>query len=509
MLDCCYHFLSSYLLQKQNRFHSSEREREEHGVKKTDTFGYDLALRVVKSLNILLVSLPFAVCWYLAYADRIASPYYARGNYLVVGLFVGLYFLYGRVYEAFLISMNPVSEIVFSQGLSAFIADSILYVVIWLLTKHLPNPLPLIGTLAVQVGLSAVWSGLARLWYFHTWTPRRTLIIYDQRQDMEQMLDEPNMRRKFNIVERLNVEEALSGQLPELQEVDAVFLCGIHSHERNLLLKECIAADVVTYITPRIGDVLMKSAQPVHMFHLPVLRTKRCKPSPEYLFVKRVMDICISLVALIIASPVLLATAIIIKATDGGPVFYKQLRMTKDGKEFLIYKFRSMRVDAEKDGVARLSTGVNDDRVTPVGRVIRRFRIDEFPQLLCVLRGHMSIVGPRPERPEIARQYEESLPEFGLRLQVKAGLTGYAQVYGKYNTPPYDKLQMDLLYISHLSIVEDLRILFATVKILFFSISTEGIQEGTVTAEKHTDSVTSGALTNTTSSEHTSPKVVG
>lgn len=156
-----------------------------------------------------------------------------------------------------------------------------------------------------------------------------------------------------------------------------------------------------------------------------------------------------------------------LKATDHGPVFYKQVRLTKNGREFNIFKFRSMCVDAEKDGVARLSTGDKDDRITPVGRIIRACRIDELPQLINILKGDLSIVGPRPERPEIAAQYCEEMPEFNLRLQAKAGLTGYAQVYGKYNTTPYDKLVMDLMYIAHPSIIVDFKIMFATVKILF------------------------------------------
>ena len=143
-----------------------------------------------------------------------------------------------------------------------------------------------------------------------------------------------------------------------------------------------------------------------------------------------------------------------------------------------------MRVDAEKDGVARLSTGDADPRITPIGHFIRKVRIDELPQLINILLGDMTIVGPRPERPEIAAQYEQELPEFRLRLQAKAGLTGYAQVYGKYNTTPYDKLQMDLMYIANPSFLEDLHIIFATIKILFLPESTEGVAEGQETAMK-------------------------
>ena len=169
-----------------------------------------------------------------------------------------------------------------------------------------------------------------------------------------------------------------------------------------------------------------------------------------------------------------------IKLYDGGPVFYKQERLTYNHKVFMIYKFRSMRVDSEKTG-AQLAKK-NDDRITPVGHVIRSLHIDELPQLFNILKGDMAFVGPRPERPEIAAQYCEEMPEFALRLQAKAGLTGYAQVYGKYNTTPYDKLTMDLMYIAHPSIVEDLKIMFATVKILFMPESTEGISEGQTTA---------------------------
>jgi lipopolysaccharide/colanic/teichoic acid biosynthesis glycosyltransferase len=178
----------------------------------------------------------------------------------------------------------------------------------------------------------------------------------------------------------------------------------------------------------------------------------------------------------------MLITALAIRLYDGGPALYKQVRLTKDGKTFKIWKFRSMRVDAEKDGIARLSTGDNDDRITPIGKIVRKCRLDELPQLFNILFGQMSVVGPRPERPEIAEQYYEHIPDFKLRLQVKAGLTGYAQVYGKYNIDPYEKLQFDLLYINNMDVLTDLRLIFATIGILFLPESTEGVDPGQVTA---------------------------
>lgn len=439
-------------------------------------------LRVVKLINVAMMTVPFAVCWYLFYADELASPYFAKGNWMVIALFAVVYVTYGRIYDGFQISLNRISESVTSQSLAVMIADGILFVVTWLLMKFFPPIPPMIVLIIIQIMLSAVWCRAAHIWYFRTFPAKRTAIIYDQREGMQNLISQYGLSKKFDVVAEDDVKGALAKDLSILQGVDVVFLCGIHSHERNVILKRCIAEDVQMYLVPRIGDVLMSGAKKMHMFHLPILRVERYDPAPEYLFMKRAVDLVISGLLLLVLSPVMGIVAIAIKTTDGGPVFYKQCRLTKDGKTFNVLKFRSMRVDAEKDGVARLSTGENDDRITPVGRFIRKCRLDELPQLLNILAGQMSLVGPRPERPEIAAQYEEELPEFALRLQAKAGLTGYAQVYGKYNTTPYDKLQLDLMYIANPSIIEDFKIMFATVKILFEAESTEGVNEGNVTA---------------------------
>lgn len=228
--------------------------------------------------------------------------------------------------------------------------------------------------------------------------------------------------------------------------------------------------------------MIMRESSHNQSFETPVLFLRRKVLAADYALLKRAFDVVVSAAALLILSPVMLVTSLAIHFYDGGPAFYKQVRLTQDGREFKIFKFRSMRVDAEKDGVARLSTGDNDDRITPVGRFVRKVRLDELPQLLNILRGDMSIVGPRPERPEIARQIYESLPEFRLRLQVKAGLTGYAQIYGRYNTGPYEKLMFDLLYISDMGPITDLMLMFATVSILFMSESTAGVAVGQTTA---------------------------
>jgi len=444
-------------------------------------FKHDLILRIIKTLDAVLMTVPFALCWYSYYAKHIASPFYAKGDYLVVALFFVLFIIFGRVYDAFLMSMQRISEIVYAQFLAAAVSDFIMYIVIWLLSKHLPNILPGVAALIGQVILAAVWAYNAHHAYFKIFPPQATAVIYDTRQGTEKLIGKYGLDSKYKVVLTATADECIAN-LAMLDGVSTVFMSGIHSHDRNVILKYCVENNIGTFVIPRIGDTIMSGAYPMHMFHLPMLKVGRYHPQPEYLFIKRLLDIVISAVALVVLSPIFLITAIVIKATDHGPVFYKQIRLTKDGKEFGILKFRSMRVDAEKDGVARLSSGDHDDRITPVGKVIRACRIDELPQLLNILRGELSIVGPRPERPEIAAQYCEEMPEFSLRLQAKAGLTGYAQIYGKYNTTPYDKLVMDLMYIAHPSIVEDLKIMFATVKILFMPESTEGVSEGQTTA---------------------------
>ena len=437
---------------------------------------HDILLRSVKTIDAILITIPFILCWGLYYSKHIIELFYDKGNYLIIALYLILYIIFGRLYEAFVISIHKISEMVYGQFLAAGITDAIMYIVIWLLSKRIPNIIPGIMAFLCQILFALLWAVCAQWWYFHRFQPAKMIIVYDRDKGISEKMEEYGLDRKYDVQAKLRVEECLK-DLTVLDGMKTVFLSGLHSHDRNLVLKYCVSQGIDVLVIPRIGDVIMSGAYPMHIFHLPVLRVGRYMVKPEYLFIKRLADIVISMATLILLSPIMAVTAVAIKLTDGGPVFYKQVRLTKDGKQFEILKFRSMRVDAEKDGVARLSAGENDTRVTSVGRIIRRYRIDELPQLINILKGDLSICGPRPERPEIAKEYCEEIPEFALRLQAKAGLTGYAQVYGKYNTTPYDKLQMDLMYIAHPSIFEDLKIMLATIKILFVAESTEGFEE--------------------------------
>lgn len=444
------------------------------------------AMRTLLGLLLTVAnSLLFALVWFLYYRTQMyIYPFFIKGDIIVVFLFALLFYMFAHLYNGFDLVFQTAGEMMYSNTVATVISCGIMYVITALLIRAVPNVLPMLALVVGCVAVSGLLCFCVKKATAKLLVPRAMLLIYDNPEAKKE--GEDILRRLpgvFYLLDSICAEVGVDEICRQIFRWDAraVMLCGVPSSKRNDLLKYCVDRNVEAYVRPNIGDLLVKGARPVQLDNLPVLVCHRSSPAIWYLALKRLTDIVLSLAALVAFSPFMLVTALAIKIYDGGPVLYKQLRLTKDGKEFYIYKFRSMRVDAEKDGVARLAQE-HDDRITPVGKIIRAVRIDEIPQLFCILAGDMSIVGPRPERPEIAEKYEMEMPEFALRLQAKAGLTGLAQVYGKYNTTPYNKLQMDLQYISSMGVVEDLKIMFATVKILFMPESTEGVADGQTTA---------------------------
>lgn len=436
-----------------------------------------IVIMIASTVNILMITIPFALIWCFYYPKEMMIPFYYKGNFIVIGLFITLYSSCGKAYDKFLFSLVSISEMIYSQIITLFTINSIIYVVMLLLIKKSPDITPMIIVFPAQLFLSFVWAKSTRRWYFSHFSASKTAIISGEKQGLEKQLNKHGIKNKFDII---TIKDCLSN-MDMLNDVETIFLSGICSTDRNIILKHCIFNGISVFSTPKINDLIMPGAKKIQLPDQPVQNTNRYSPSSLYLAEKRAMDIVLSLIALIVLSPVMLVTAVAIKATDGGPVFYTQERLTKDGKKFRIHKFRSMIVDAEKDGIARLSSGDSDDRITPVGRFIRKVKIDELPQLIDILAGNMSLVGPRPERPELAARYQKELPEFALRLQAKAGLTGYRQVFGGYNTSPHDKLQMDLMYMSNPSLLFDIQIMLATIKIIFMIESTESIDKNAAT----------------------------
>lgn len=183
-----------------------------------------------------------------------------------------------------------------------------------------------------------------------------------------------------------------------------------------------------------------------------------------YDLIRRIVDIVVSMVGLVLSLPLMFIAGVLIKLDTPGPVFYVQERVGRHGKVFNMYKLRSMVVDAEKQGAKWADK--DDPRVTRIGRIIRKSRIDELPQLLNVLKGDMALIGPRPERPEFILEFNEDIPGFINRLQVRPGLTGWAQVNGGYDITPEEKLKLDMYYIQNRSIKLDLIIVFKTIRVI-------------------------------------------
>lgn len=441
---------------------------------------------LIKFVHFFLDILLFFIAWILFRYGSFneIDPVGFRYNYIVsVGYAVLLYW-FSKTYNATLYGFFKVSTLALSLFLSQFFSLSIIYFSVCIAWRKIRSPLIFIVVLAIQFLIDILWAFLGSKIYYKIYPKKRTLLIYRNVLDRKRFgaVKGKPIERLYEIVDEIEFNGKFSDLKPKLEGYDAIFVAGVNSRCRNSILKYCKNNSIPGFFLPHVGDTIMQGAIHIQSFDSPVLYVNRSVVDPAYAFVKRTFDIISSGLALIILSPVMLITTIVICAYDKGPAFYKQTRLTRNGKEFKILKFRSMRVDAEKDGVARLSSGDKDDRITPVGRFIRKCRIDELPQLINIFKGDMSVVGPRPERPEIAEQYYETMPDFKLRLQVKAGLTGYAQVYGKYNTDPYEKLEFDLLYINKMNILTDLELCFATFFILFQSESTTGIEEGQTNA---------------------------
>lgn len=410
--------------------------------------------------------------------------FFFKGHVLMFLVYFVLLFFFASTYGGLKIGYLKPVDVYFSQFFSLIAVNVLSYVQISLMANWLVDARPIAETMLIQIVLSAVWVYICNMFYHKVFPPREILLIHGERP-IDSIVAKFNSRKdKYRINRCMDIAEGMEKIKTEITAgYGAVVLWDIPISLRNDLLKYCYSKSVRVYMMPKVSDVLVKGSDQLHLFDTPILLTREYALKIEQRLIKRLFDLFCAVVLLVIASPFMLITAIAIKLYDGGPILYKQIRCTRDAREFYILKFRSMRVDAEKDGVARLAAK-NDSRITPIGKVIRAVRIDELPQLFNILKGDMSFIGPRPERPEIIAQYVEEMPEFVFRMKVKAGLAGYAQVYGKYNTTPYDKLKLDLTYIENYSIWLDLKLMLLTLKILFKPESTEGVDGDQITANK-------------------------
>ena len=401
-------------------------------------------------------------------------------------LYVLLFIINGRFLRAFSIGVERVSKQMASIALTVLITDFFeVFVSITILNNYSYFIDFTLRYLLLAVCQSAVLSFFVFVmtdFYRSLIRPLPVVLIYgDYNNDIEKKIS--------SIPQKYHVEKTIRYDDPNLildelvDNCSSILINDIPSDFENAVLKKCFEKDKRVYVVPKLSDILIKASDSINVIDTPLYLSRNLGMSFSQRFIKRAMDIVVSGLAVVILSPVFFITAIAIKLEDHGPVFFRQERVTKDGRHFMILKFRSMIVDAEKGG-RTYSALKKDDRITKVGSVIRACRVDELPQLFNILAGDMSLVGPRPERYENVEMYTKEVPEFKYREKVKGGLTGYAQVYGKYNTTALDKLKLDLMYITNYSIILDFQIMFETLKILFQRDSTEGF-DSNQTKEMH------------------------
>ena len=432
---------------------------------------------IASKLCITMIHLIIVGCvWFLYYNTRAFRTHQVQGGIVALLVYYIIYDSLARLYRAYKVGQYSIGEVIFSQVLSFGIADLVIYVEGCLIANKYIAIMPGILAVVVQVGMTVLWAVFAKRYYMQHVPAPTTVVIYGK-TDYVIFCNklEKKFQHLFQIDKVVSADLDLTDLMKIIDEEEVVILYRIGYRRKKDLMRYCVDRRINFYITPTVPDIITSGFENRHMIDTPLLKYRNDKETLGRCFIKRVMDIVISFLGIIVTLPFTMLTAVAIKMEDGGNIFFKQERYTKDWKKFNILKFRSMVMDAEKDG-AQLCRE-HDDRITKVGAVIRRFRIDEIPQLINVLIGDMSIVGPRPERVENMEKYTEELPQFGYRLRVKGGLTGYAQLYGKYNTSASDKLKLDLMYIENQSFLMDLKLIMLTLKVLFIPESTEGFSE--------------------------------
>lgn len=426
------------------------------------------------TLFCLLSTAIYYLVWRVAYNPDFDNPYHGKGQIFIVVLYFVVLMVSSFILGVMRIDELRRSEIIFYGLISLIFTNAIAYAQICLVEAVLANVVGMLYIFLLELLALILWTFLSSVIVHALNPPEKLIIIYGSHLATEIVYKMSKLEDRYLIAESASVDEGYENLIKHIDKFDSVIICDVPARLRNDLLKYAYEHNKNIYVVPKISDIVIRSASEITYFDSPISKCSSTGLTVEERILKRFFDIVCSLIALVVLSPLFLVVAVVIKLYDGGPVFYKQKRATKDLKEFDILKFRSMVVDAEKDGPQPAVD--NDKRITPIGKVIRALRIDELPQIINILKGEMSIVGPRPERIEHVEKYSAEIPEFVCRYKVKGGLTGYAQVFGKYNTSAYNKLKMDLIYIQNYSFALDLKLILMTVKILFKKESTEGFK---------------------------------
>lgn len=435
-------------------------------------------------LEVSLALVPALLFFYTYIHHYPSATFWGRGNLLFFVVYFAILVLFMTIYGSFSIRKYRTRELVFAFGLSCFFTDVITYFIMCMIAQTILSPKFVILTLLAQCLIETGLFIFARIMADRLEPAAPALLIVPEKDAEEGVRDKFDRRRTRYYIDRVVSADTPWDELCAIMHsYGTVVLLPMEKELRRRIMDDCFWHGVEILLKPDMQDIMVNCADTVIMSDVPLYAVHTGNHDRGYLTAKRGLDIVASVCGLLICSPIFLAAAVAIKIQDGGPVFYRQKRLTLGGKPFYLTKFRSMVVNAESATGAVLA-GKSDSRITKVGAFLRATRIDELPQLLNILNGDMTLVGPRPERPEFYEKYCAEYPEFAYRLRAKAGLTGYAQLYGKYNTTFADKALLDMYYIQKASFLWDLQLIFYTLKIIFVKESTEGVETKPAEPEK-------------------------
>lgn len=393
-----------------------------------------------------------------------------RTSFITLGVFTLVYMMMSIIYGGFDIGKRKSKPIIYSFVLSVFFTDIAAHFFMCIMNITVVHngkfvydyPLLLLLTYIIQIFIIVVFTYGGNYLYFSANKPHDSIIITRKSEQTDSIISKiGRYKKQYNITETVFINDP--DILKKIDKADSIFFYNLSVPERNAFVEYCYHCKKDIYYSVELSDIVSLGSHRVYFDDKSMVYAPVKGLTFEQRVIKRIMDLVIAGFGLIVTSPIFLITALCIKLEDGGPVFYKQERATYAGKIFNVIKFRSMKVE---DGSIHKSVTKNDDRITRTGRIIRKFRIDELPQLINVIKSDMSIVGPRPEMVENVEKYTKELPEFAYRQRAKAGLTGMAQIYGKYNTSPKDKLIFDLTYINEYSVWLDIKLIFRTLLVL-------------------------------------------
>ncbi len=423
-----------------------------------------------------VLSLVYFYCWRLQYDPDLFPPLQHRGRFVIVGIYALILIISFVWTEGFRWGYLKRMDVMISQWVAVVLANFISYWQLSLIANGMIPIVPIVKLTVVQFAICVVSCyGFSEI-YFLMHSKKNMVMIYGTENALKLQFKANTRLSQYHVSKAISVEEDFIKIISEINRYDGVIINDLPGKKRNNILKYCYFNGIDAYVVPKISDIIIRGADDFNLLDTPIVVTNGKGLTLTQRMMKRMMDVVLCLIAMIPASVIMVITALCIKLDDGGPVFFCQERVTRGGKRFNVIKFRSMIVDAEKYNKP-IPAVDQDPRITKVGRVIRATRIDELPQLFNILKGEMSIVGPRPERVEHVEKYSQEIPEFIYREKVKGGLTGYAQIYGRYNTSAYDKLRLDLMYIEDYSLVLDIKLIFRTIRILFQKDSTEGFDK--------------------------------